>query len=297
MTPVSAKRYTLAERLRIHRRAKALLARKPDWDESKHPRDEDGRWTDAGGGAGNDIVPPGAAPAMSHEDIQTSIKWVAKALDFPADRIGIDDGEHPFELNGKSYQAAGIAFTQTIADDAPGKNLILLYSKQLKPAYIAGVIAHEIEHIKFATALRRYIDEAVMTESGEVNPDGSLKPPYDKKYPAYKAMHDAYYGRDIKDFAVSDGVSDYSYEWWKNWKTKTAEKPGVGPAYAKAVHETLSEMARIKYETGNFPDHMGEHIISWRGEDVPRPPWAQIEANAKIWRDLYRAVEKVWKLK
>ena len=44
----AAKRYTLIERLRIHRRAKALLARTPEWEKSKHPRDEDGKWTGSG---------------------------------------------------------------------------------------------------------------------------------------------------------------------------------------------------------------------------------------------------------
>ena len=62
-----------------------------------------------------------------------------------------------------------------------------------------------------------------------------------------------------------------------------------------AVHETLAEMSRIKYETGKFPEHMGERIISCRGEDKPKPSKAQMEENAKQWRDLYRTVEKVYK--
>jgi hypothetical protein len=51
-----------------------------------------------------------------------------------------------------------------------------------------------------------------------------------------------------------------------------------------------------KYTTGKFPDHMGERIISWRGENKPKPSQATINSNAKLWRDLYRAVDKVWKL-
>jgi hypothetical protein len=50
---------------------------------------------------------------------------------------------------------------------------------------------------------------------------------------------------------------------------------------------------------------MGERIISWRGEDVPKrrgedvpkPSQAEMDKNAKLWRDLYRAVDKVWKMR
>jgi hypothetical protein len=49
---------TLTERLRIHRRAKALLAA---WDESKHPRDEDGEFVSGGGGDGDDSSPAAAS--------------------------------------------------------------------------------------------------------------------------------------------------------------------------------------------------------------------------------------------
>ena len=62
-------------------------------------------------------------------------------------------------------------------------------------------------------------------------------------------------------------------------------------------------MARIKYETGKFPEHMGERILSWRiplggtvDDAKPKPSQAQMDTNAKLWRDLYRAVDKVWKL-
>jgi hypothetical protein len=99
----------------------------------------------------------------------------------------------------------------------------------------------------------------------------------------------------IKAFAAADGVSEYSYEYWLNWK----DKGGASQFWAGqlALHETLAEMARIKYDTGKFPDHMGERIISWRGEDVPKPSQAEMDKNAKLWRDLYRAVDKVWKMR
>jgi hypothetical protein len=267
------------------------------WDENLHPRDEDGKWTS--GGSGDPIKP---------EAIRSKINEVAAKHDFPAKRIHIHDGDLEFELNGEKYRAAGVAHVTTNIDepyDIFSERLITLYSKQLTPSNIEGVLVHEIEHVKFETAWNRYHAElrsvmATVPPEGGVdqvmNPDGSLKPPYDKQYPAYAAMHGSYFGTEgIRAFAASDGVSEYSYDWWKNWKGKG----GVNaiPAAKSAVHETLAEMARIKNETGKFPEHMGEHIISWRGEDVPKPTKAQMEKSAKLWRDLYRAVDKVWKLK
>jgi hypothetical protein len=48
----------------------------------------------------------------------------------------------------------------------------------------------------------------------------------------------------IKAFAAADGVSEYSYEYWLNWK----DKGGASQFWAGqlALHETLAEMARIK---------------------------------------------------
>jgi 2',3'-cyclic-nucleotide 2'-phosphodiesterase (5'-nucleotidase family) len=120
-----------------------------------------------------------------------------------------------------------------------------------------------------------------------MNADGSLKPPYDTKYPAYTAMHDAFFKYDVSAFADADGVSDYSYDYWKGWKAGNVQT-------FDAVHETLAEMAKAKYTTGKFPDHMGERIISYRGEDKPKPSAKTMAANAKRWRNLYNTVNKVY---
>jgi hypothetical protein len=244
--------------------------------------------------------PPRAG--MSEQEVHKAVVQVSKDMGFDPAAIYIDNGEpSKFELNGKQYQAAGLAYTNKIGKDAL---LITLYSKNTSPASVDGVIAHEIEHIKYETAINRYNAERakviaeVPPEGGMdqvMRADGSLKPPYDQKYPAYTAMHEAYYGRQsFTDFAAADGVSDYSYDWWLNWKEGSDR--GTPSASRSAVHETLAEMARVKYETGKFPDHMGERILSWRGPDTPKPSQAQMDANAKVWRDLYRAVDKVWKL-
>ncbi len=242
---------------------------------------------------------------MTKEEIRATIDRVAKDHNFPSNRIHTHDGEAPFELNGKKYLAAGLAHISRDVDKPYGmfeERLITLYNRQLNRETIDGLISHEIMHIKYQTALNRYQAEYNKLlddkEAGEaLRADGSLKPPFDSKYPAYSAMHEAFFkSATITDFAKADGVSDYSYEWWLNWKAKepALEKFNAGQS---AVHETLAEMARFKYDTGKFPDHMGERILSWRGVDEPRPSQEQMGKNAKLWRDLYRAVDKVWNLK
>lgn len=52
-----------------------------------------------------------------------------------------------------------------------------------------------------------------------------------------------------------------------------------------AVNETLAEMAAIN----------GERRIGYRGIDTPKPSQAQMNTNARLYRDLYRAIDKVFK--
>ncbi|HEY2244917.1 MAG TPA: hypothetical protein VGH47_11980 [Xanthobacteraceae bacterium] len=209
-----------------------------------------------------------------------------------------------FTLNGKEYLAAGLAYTH-----GPNKGMIKLFPTRITEEFTKGVAAHEVEHQKFQDALDKY-QEDVKKISADPGPppdpngqyywqrnggtdammtaDGKLRPPYDKKYPYYSALHEAYFQHSISDhFAASDGVSDYSFEYWKGFKAGTVNTE-------LAMHETLAEMGRIKYTTGKFPDHIGERIISYRGEDKPKPSQATMDANAKLWRDLYRTVEKVY---
>jgi len=263
------------------------------------PRDDDGRWTDTGGGTISE--PSGDPQGMSHENVQKVVNEVAKDLDFDPTMIEIVDGKQTFELNGLMRSAAGLARTDKIGKD---EKVITIFANNVNFGNVDGVIAHEIEHIKYETALNRYRTDfnAIMAEPGKTDDvmraDGSLKPAYADKYPAYTVMHEALHSHGTMAFATSDGVSDYSYEWWNRWIDRG--KHGVDAK--SAMHETLAEMARVKYTTKEFPDHMGERVISYRerlsgSETPPKPSKAQIEKNAKLWRNLYGAVDKVWKMK
>ena len=117
--------------------------------------------------------------------------------------------------------------------------------------------AHEVEHFKFQHALNAYrADDAMMKDPGAAgdpdhqywweegrhrrddDPSGSLKPPYDKKYPAYTAMHEALYQHPIDEFASGDGVSKYSAEYRNDTYAGKV-------SYDIALHETLAEMAKM----------------------------------------------------
>jgi hypothetical protein len=278
------------------------------------PRDELGRWTDTGAA---DVAPPAETPQRDEAEhvrnVLKSARDVAKELNFDPKKISIGAAKSPdvdFVLNGKPYKAAGLAYSRGAH---PLKGHVKLFTEQIpNVSSVPGIAAHEIQHIKFQTALDKYQAEydAVMKEplpppkpesehawerhggpDAIMAPDGSLRPPYDTKYPVYTAIDEAFKHYSLNEFADADGVSGYSYEYWKAWK----QTGGHEVSFEIAVHETLAEMARIKYETGKFPNHYGEGIIAYRGEDKPKPPQSVIDANAKRWRDLYRAVEKVYR--
>jgi hypothetical protein len=296
------------------KRSKGDKQRQKEYDESQHPRDDHGRWTDAGGGDGDGTSSEsGRSPEQEAAHVRLVLhtgRAVAKELGYDASKVSIGAQESPdakFVLNGREYKAAGLAYTT-----GPAKGMIKLFPKQISEYEMTkGITAHEVEHQKFQSAMDKFKEEKerARAEPGPppdpngkywwqraggqdavFTPDDSLRSPYDEKYPVYVSMHEAFGKRSFDDFMKSDGVSDYSYEYWKQFKNEV-----TNAHYRSAMHETLAEMGRIKYETGKFPDHMGERIISWRGEDKPKPSQKEMDANAKLWRDLYRTVEKVYR--
>jgi hypothetical protein len=236
------------------------------------------------------------------EKVKDAAFGVAKDLKYDTDKIIIATSEekYNFTLNGKQCVAAGLAYTRDPDPNLRGK--IKLFPDQIYGEQTAkAVTAHEIEHIKFQNAYDRYQEEfkAVMSEppppprpeaenywervggsSAIMHPDGSLRAPYDKKYPAYTLMHEAYFKPAPEKFVNGDGVSPYSEKYWKQWEEK--DKSGV--AFFAAQHETLAEMAIERYMKGSFPLPKGTSLANKR-------------ANSRVWRSLYRAVDKVWKIK
>ena len=168
-------------------------------------------------------------------------------------RIDVVDGTREFEVNGVKHTAAGDADIY----NKEGNGRIRLYGDHLHGLeHVAAVTAHEVEHFKFQGALNDYRKDydVMMKDPGPapdpghqywwgrkggsdamMSPDGSLKPPYDKKYPAYTAMHEALHKHPIHKFAEGDGVSKYSAEYWN--------AAHVGKAKTEiAFHETLAKI-------------------------------------------------------
>lgn len=290
-----------------------------DFDPNKHPRGQHGLFTETQPQPPLDpVIPPEPKDVLTTEQVRARADAIAKQMGFDPKRIEISDEKPTFELNGKQYNTGGIAETQK----PEGEGKIVLYRMNLNAYALDGTIVHEIEHMKFQTALNRYSAEnkAVSLDPGPapdpdhkyywrrnggqdavMAPSGSLRDDYVTKYPIYTAMHEAFYKYGAEAFAKTDGVSEYSYDWWKAWVD------GKTGSY-QAVHETLAEMARIKRATGKFPDHMGPRVIEYRAKMnrdlinkpdfdgyVPPPSKGEVMQGTKRWRELFRVVEQVSK--
>lgn len=280
-------------------------------------RDETGKWTKDGSG-----LPPLTLPEFngvgSMEFVRERADTIAKDMGFDPKRIDISEDKPTFELNGKQYNTGGIAET----NKPEGEGRIVIYRQNIVASALDGVIVHEIEHMKFQTVLNRYATEssAVGKEPGPapdpehkyywgrnggpdavMAPDGHLRGDYAAKYPVYSGMQEAFYKHGAQAFGKTDGVTPYSYDWW------SAFQDGKTGSY-QAVHETLAEMARVKRTTGSFPDHMGHHVIEYRAKSnrdlinkpdfdgyVPQPSKVEVAKGTKMWRELYRVVEKLSK--
>lgn len=221
-------------------------------------RDAAGRWT-AGGEA--------AVEKQDRDTLPQDIARYAKAatnvavdLGFDPTKITVTDTEKKFELNGKMYDYAGAAYTRG-GGDGHEKGDIVLFEKHLSPSSVFEVTAHEIGHQKFQKFLDDYRaqSDAVMKEPGPppnpnaesypqrrggsfavMSADGMLREPYASEYPLYTKYHELVDKVGIDQLAKSDGITDYSKEWWKAWKDGKAQTD-------QAFHETIAEMTAREY--------------------------------------------------
>ncbi len=270
-------------------------------------RDYHGRWTSNGGSLTDEGGSVAAGKGVSRYEASKAAEKVSRHMAYNQSKINLSEDTRTFMLNGVEYTAAGDANIY----DPDGK--INLYINHLSSQSIEGVTAHEIEHMKFQGALNSYTREreAIWKDPGPppdstsenwyqrrggndavVRPDGRPWPAYEGKYPAYTKMEDAFGQHSISEFAETDGVSDYSKEYWKGYRNGTVSSD-------IAMHETLAEMARIKYQTGKFPEHDGYRMMSVRGATaenyIPPPSKAAISAGQTRWRKLYRTVDEVYR--
>ena len=185
----------------------------------------------------------------------TRARVTAAQLDFDPNLVRISDEEKTFSLGGKDRYYAG-SYTR-------GDNAVVIYSKHATLGFVPSATAHEIGHRKFDALRARIRDERddIMKEPGPppdpqgkywwqqrggkdavMSPDGTLKAPYDKKYPYYQAWQKIA-ELNYEKMREEDGVSDYSKEYWKGYMH------GDVPIDS-AFHETIAEMSRLKFESG-----------------------------------------------
>jgi hypothetical protein len=240
-------------------------------------RDEYGRWTDGGGSD----APSGGytdeqiAVAMSAALVKPMAEATATKLDFNPELIEYSDEDKAFTVGDATYKYAG-SYTF-------GSNKITLYKPHLGASNVRGVTAHEIGHRKFDLLLKARLVEAaaVMKEPGPppdpdhrywwgrkggsdavMKPDGTLREPYDKKYPLYEEWTQIQNMRPSLE--QDDGITDYSKAYWKEWE---AGKLNTDIAY----HETMAEIARAQAIGGKHAKGTG-----------------------KGWQRLFALQEKVW---
>jgi hypothetical protein len=220
-------------------------------------RDRDGKWTT--GGASPDAEGDAfdrALARVKHEDemadeagaaayvkrIEDAAKRVAADLDYDPTLITVRTDEQKFILNGMQHDYAGAAYLD-------GSGRIELFAKAIaEPSTIPDITAHEIGHQKFQrfiadyqTERQRMNEDGVFFKAAEVfDKGGMLKGEYVKRYPTYNEYSRAMAPSVTEVFAKSDGITEYSREWWKSWNDGVAKTN-------QAMHETIAEMTARAY--------------------------------------------------
>lgn len=290
-------------------------------DVSNEPRDAKGKWTVGASGGDNHAHPAGPFMAVSNpanaaqaDRVATIAAGVAAKMGFDPLLINVSDESKTFELNGQTLNYAGAAHRPPEPGkhtDTDVKGTITLYTPHIGEytTQIEGTTAHEIMHQKwnaFNNDVRRdslkmqedpeyHKDGAYTTDPSEnggkpyfdrkqafMRPDGLLNDPHASKYPAYQAYTKAMMP-GTEEFSKSDGVSDYSREYWKGYVNRTLGSD-------KAYHETLAEIGRLRYQ--------GMPVYHAKLSEVDGKPvyFSQGAKGIKpVWNALYKAVEDNWK--
>lgn len=260
-------------------------------------RDERGRWSTSG--SAKNAVSSSANQEFG-EELTAIATDTAKTLNYDPKTITVTDERYPFALNGKEYTAAGTH------DPTTGE--IKLYTNNLNDKTAPGVLAHEIMHGKFKAFMDQYDAEtkAIMAEKGPapdpngekawqkrggswavMSADGSLRAPYDKKYPVYQQYTKLLDSDGIDNLAKSDGITDYSTQYWDAWNKNDPNVPT-----RTAINETLAEMARLHFEQGEIKAPPG--VRNGKDMDGKKAKFLTTKYPSKEWTALYKAVTKHW---
>jgi hypothetical protein len=260
------------------------------------PRDDHGRWTSGGASVVDEHVDTGPAREYKGPSAFHVADWAGKVKDDLGYRgsFMVDSNEpEKFKVGEQTYAKAG--------QFDPRNKLITLYTQGMKWSTaddIRGIMAHEVEHAKFDRAKEAHDAEwkEIMKIPADprhdaVRPDGLLNAPYDKQFPNYQEFERAYFLPFTESWRLTDGVSNYSVDWWKAQLGGTARSE-------QAINETLAEMAKAKYTTGSLPEHWGPRMLMFQGRNAAtgeyiKPTAEEIGRGTKQWRELYHAIDNI----
>jgi hypothetical protein len=206
----------------------------------------------------------------------------AKKLGFDPNKIAVNEGEHPFALNGKNYQAAGLAYL-----DGPKAGTIELFPRQIGTGATPAITAHEIMHQKF----RAYLDDYRTQREGAIKDvdikmrgNGMLDEAGARRYPLYQEH--TRITDDLHQMMRDDGVSSYSRDWWN------AQEAGKA-TLNQAIHETLAEIGALQQTTtlANMT-HIARAAPNEEGQ-----AFLYVKPLSQQWKDLYASVNSNWQAK
>ncbi len=244
--------------LRSRRDDEAVLRLLPDmlqqcreYDESKHPRDDHGRWTDAGGETEAEPATPDRIDHLMQprvEHLSTIAKQAARDQGYDSDKITVMAKAPIHRIGGKQWTAAA---------SAEENGRITVYAMAIPDEKrVPGYIAHEIEHQKYFKLMNDWV------VARKQFPDGALAKRFDAVFVApMNRLHD-----------TAKTVSPYATSWWE-----AAEAGEPLPSADIARNETLAEIARIERETGALPPGLSPE---WKAAyDFVNEHWAEGRAG------------------
>jgi hypothetical protein len=244
---------------------------------------------------------PGAKEAWIREKVDNT----ADKLNFPKDRIHLSTGVHKFMLNGVEHTAGGIAvyskdgYTQADTGEHFGMGDIVIFDWKgtgfNEDIPVTGVVAHEIEHQMFRQVMDRY-DEELKSLEQRYGRDGLVdrgrtaetgmfmpRPDLEKEFPTLTAIGktDWQSAETAKRLVATDGVTDYSKEYWVAHSQMKA-------TYSLAVNETLAEIANLDImgELRNAPKDISfDDVEKFVIEDITNEPGYDEEERRRAKQD------------
>ena len=270
------------------------------WDESEHPRDKAGKFTESS--AGSDAMLDITLEAASPERAKIRLKVVRSLADEVAHQMGFDPSRiDVVDEEAKGFSVGEKQFTEAGHYD-PATGRIYLNSANItydETPLVKGVISHEISHAIFhelkeaskveeqaflkkaMTPTDQYSDWYLERFSLQKGPSGRTerrpKPEYleelARDYPAstvLAALGDGYFKGISRKMVEENGHSEYAKTYWD---PKALEGRDFNQKYDHAITETIAEITRYVTKSG------------WYEMTKPSPdsPWVKLTVAMHQW--------------